>query len=454
MPASAHPRRRSLSRQREAIHEYRRRVAGRANISVEGVPGREAGVPGDPAALPPPLANAAKALLVQLELCGAAGRAMWDGALAARDGGTPDVVLDLERVGMGAARIGGGTRGGAAEFKWTDVKADKDRENYLGHSINAPQGRWQNNKDIHWYNRNKSGEEDAEALKRQKARELKEIKMREENELSIALGYGPVHDLDNLDLGDEGDQAQGKGNGPKTDREIELEKLEAEEKRRRKDEHPVVSDDTTQGPHLVTYPCDPTIIFPTSTTCSDPVLQGGIFLPRGAYAEIAYEVWNTVSLGLESGKNLGQKIHQVITIVAPTSATISPKSILPSWIRSLLPNEFPFAVPDSEHLRRLSDHAHPPVLKPQLLSQAGQALISILSMVTGLLLSYKSSSALGKWEKGKGVWVGAGAGSGGMSGGIRGEVRSAVRMVSCAQQCEEKSHGFTDFLDPLDLVDA
>lgn len=50
-------------------------------------------------------------------------------------------------------------------------------------------------------------------------------------------------------------------------------------------------------------------------------------------------------------------------------------------------------------------------------------------MVTGLLLSYKSSSALGKWEKGKGVWIGAGAGSGGMSGGIKGEIRSAVRMV-------------------------
>jgi hypothetical protein len=51
-------------------------------------------------------------------------------------------------------------------------------------------------------------------------------------------------------------------------------------------------------------------------------------------------------------------------------------------------------------------------------------------MVTGLLLSYKSSSALGKWEKGKGVWIGAGAGAGGMSGGVKGEIRSAVRMVS------------------------
>ncbi|KAJ9120792.1 hypothetical protein QFC22_002726 [Naganishia vaughanmartiniae] len=105
-------------------------------------------------------------------------------------------------------------------------------------------------------------------------------------------------------------------------------------------------------------------------------------------------------------------------------------STLPAWIRSHLPNDFPFAVPDSEDVRRSIKQIHSPVLPPQLLSQAGQALISILSMVTGLLLSYKSSSALGKWEKGKGVWIGAGAGSGGMSGGLRGEVRSAVRMIS------------------------
>jgi hypothetical protein len=30
-----------------------------------------------------------------------------------------------------------------AEFSWDEVKADKYRENYLGHSIKAPVGRWQ-----------------------------------------------------------------------------------------------------------------------------------------------------------------------------------------------------------------------------------------------------------------------------------------------------------------------
>ena len=65
--------------------------------------------PGDPEALPLPPGrpdeepNAANAVLVQLDAVGAAGRAMCVGALR---GGTPDVVLDLERVGIGAARIG------------------------------------------------------------------------------------------------------------------------------------------------------------------------------------------------------------------------------------------------------------------------------------------------------------------------------------------------------------
>ena len=31
----------------------------------------------------------------------------------------------------------------SAEFKWDDVKVDKHRENYLGHSVKAPVGRWQ-----------------------------------------------------------------------------------------------------------------------------------------------------------------------------------------------------------------------------------------------------------------------------------------------------------------------
>ncbi|KZW01944.1 hypothetical protein EXIGLDRAFT_760177 [Exidia glandulosa HHB12029] len=82
--------------------------------------------------------------------------------------------------------IRGGTRGGAAEFKWTDVGADKDRENYLGHSINAPTGRWQKNKDIHWYSR----EDKDGALER--AEEIRRIKEAEADLLAIQLGFKPA----------------------------------------------------------------------------------------------------------------------------------------------------------------------------------------------------------------------------------------------------------------------
>ncbi|KAH0828033.1 kinase phosphorylation protein-domain-containing protein [Lanmaoa asiatica] len=77
--------------------------------------------------------------------------------------------------------IRGGTRGGQAEFKWSDVSADKDREHYLGHSINAPTGRWQKNKDIHWYNRDKTASE------AERQEEIRKVKEAEAEALSIAL---------------------------------------------------------------------------------------------------------------------------------------------------------------------------------------------------------------------------------------------------------------------------
>ncbi|KAF9533724.1 kinase phosphorylation domain-containing protein [Crepidotus variabilis] len=68
--------------------------------------------------------------------------------------------------------VRGGTRGGQAEFKWSDVSADKDREHYLGHSINAPTGRWQKNKDVHWYNRDANG---TDAERDEEIRKVKEL---------------------------------------------------------------------------------------------------------------------------------------------------------------------------------------------------------------------------------------------------------------------------------------
>ena len=36
------------------------------------------------------------------------------------------------------------------KFSWDNVKSDKDREFYLGHSVKALAGRWQKNKDVYW----------------------------------------------------------------------------------------------------------------------------------------------------------------------------------------------------------------------------------------------------------------------------------------------------------------
>lgn len=38
---------------------------------------------------------------------------------------------------LSGLRKGDSSRGGRAEFRWDDVKDDKDRENYLGHSLMA-----------------------------------------------------------------------------------------------------------------------------------------------------------------------------------------------------------------------------------------------------------------------------------------------------------------------------
>eukprot|EP00049_Salpingoeca_infusionum_P004956 m.86351 g.86351 ORF g.86351 m.86351 type:complete len:385 (+) comp12801_c0_seq3:140-1294(+) len=89
-------------------------------------------------------------------------------------------------------RSRGGNRGGQGDFDWEDVKVDKYRENYLGHSVKASVGRWQKGRDIHWWTRDKKGD-DAEAARRQEKLRVEQalIQQQEQEMLAAALGLAP-----------------------------------------------------------------------------------------------------------------------------------------------------------------------------------------------------------------------------------------------------------------------
>lgn len=86
----------------------------------------------------------------------------------------------------------GGVRGGRDQFSWDQVKTDKDRECYLGHSLMAPVGRWQQGKDLTWYAKDNDSETSGNDATNKSNEEFRKAKELEEQALMAALGYQVV----------------------------------------------------------------------------------------------------------------------------------------------------------------------------------------------------------------------------------------------------------------------
>jgi len=99
-------------------------------------------------------------------------------------------------------------------------------ENYLGATVNAPAGRWQKNKDVHWYTRDIDGDAQAEADRRRE--ELRQLKEQEEEALAAALGFAPTKRASDSGAGTGANNIPVKG-------ELERAEKDAEKEARRRE---------------------------------------------------------------------------------------------------------------------------------------------------------------------------------------------------------------------------
>lgn len=97
-------------------------------------------------------------------------------------------------------------RGGRDQFTWSSIKDSKHSHNYLGHSLKAATGRWQNGKDLEWWNKHK---EDTE---------LTGIKEAEEDALRQAMGLDPLDRSVNAQDGKESPRSQKRRRSRSRDR--------------------------------------------------------------------------------------------------------------------------------------------------------------------------------------------------------------------------------------------
>lgn len=81
-----------------------------------------------------------------------------------------------------------GARGGHDRFSWEEVKANNQKEKYLGNSVKIPNTKFNYGKDFFWYEKNS---QISVADKDSKAKELEEIRRKEKELMDLALGIQP-----------------------------------------------------------------------------------------------------------------------------------------------------------------------------------------------------------------------------------------------------------------------